>query len=114
MKFPSELEFLDAFGIEPCEVDQAMAYCRYSRQSNDGLIELEFSFSGVSRSFQVTVKVFGKELILISSEGVVQIDIRPTIHGSGIHVLFETRDGASEAEVTLEPILHCSWWNLRN
>lgn len=55
MDFPSTVDFLAAFGIEPVEEDPCMAYCRYVKQSKDRLHELDISFSAVAESFQVVL-----------------------------------------------------------
>ena len=114
MKFPSELDFLESFGIEPVEVDASMAYCRYVKASDDGAGELDFSFSAVSESFQVVLRCAGHEMASVSSENASLIEIRATQRGTGIHVVFDAHGGKSEAEVTLEPSLHCSWWYVRD
>lgn len=114
MEFPSTSDFLDAFGIEPVEEDPSMAFCRYVKQSSDGFQELDFSFSAVAESFQVALRCSGKELAKISSEKVKLIELRRDHAGSGVHVVFDVRDGTSEAIVTLEPDLHCHWWTLRS
>ena len=114
MKFPSELDFLEFFGMEAVEVDPSMAYCRYVKTSSDGNSELEFSFSAISESFQVVLRCAGHEMASITSENVSLIEIRTHRRGTGIHVVFDAYGGKSEAEVTFEPHLHCSWWYLRD
>ncbi|WP_200157352.1 hypothetical protein [Allochromatium vinosum] len=114
MEFPSTADFLEAFGIEPVEEDPGMAYCRYVKQSGDGLQELDISFSAVAKSFQVVLRCGGRELVSVSSEKVRLIKLRRDHSGSGIHVVFDVRDGTSEAVVTLEPDLRCHWWTLRS
>ena len=113
MEFPSTTDFLEAFGIEPVEEDPGMAYCRYVKQSSDGLQELDISFSAVAESLQVVMRCGGRELVTVSSEMVRLIELRRDHSGSRVHVVFDVRDGASEVVVTLEPDLHCHWWTLR-
>ena len=113
MEFPSTVDFLETFGIEPIEEDPSMAYYRYVKQSNDGRQELDISFSAVSESFQVVLRCGGKEAMTVSSEKVRLVELRRDHSGSGVHVVFDVRDGTSEAAVTLEPDLHCHWWTLR-
>lgn len=114
MEFPSKFDFLETFGIEPVEEDPSMAYCRYVKQSSDGLQDLDISFSAVAASFQVVLRCGGKELVTVSSEKVRLVELRRDQSGSGIHVVFDIREGTSEAVVTLEPDLHCHWWTLRS
>ena len=113
MDFPTKGDFLEAFGIEPVEEDASMAYCRYVKQSPDGFRDLDISFSAVTESFQLVLRCGGKEVVSVSSERVRLIELRRDQSGSGLHVVFDVRDGTSEAVVTLEPDLHCRWWSLR-
>ena len=113
MEFPSTFDFLETFGIEPIEEDSSMAYCRYLKQSNDGRLELDMSFSAVANSFQVILRCDGKKTMAMSSEKVRLIELRCDSLGSGIHVVFDVSDGTSEAVVILEPDLYCSWQTLR-
>ena len=113
MNFPSELDFLEEFGIEPVDVDHSTAYCRYRKKSDDGLLALDFSFSAVSKSFQVVLSCAGNEIATVSAEDVRNIEIRRNQKGHGVHVVFGKDEGISEAEVTLEPALHCLWWSLK-
>jgi hypothetical protein len=113
MEFPSKLDFLEAFGIEPAEEDPNMAYCRYVKRSQDGLHEMDISFSAVEESFQVSLRCGGKELMTVSSEQVRLIELRHDKSGDGIHVVFNIQGGMAEAVVIFEPDLHCHWWSLR-
>lgn len=113
MNFPNTIEFLEAFGLEPIEEDPNMAYCRYVKQSIDG-IELDISFSAVTESFQVVLRFRDKELVTVSSERVRFIEIMNDHFGSGIRVVFDVQGGTSEAVVRIEPDLHCYWWTLRS
>lgn len=114
MDFPSTVVFLEAFGIEPVEEDPSTAYCRYVKQSMDGLQELDISFSAVAESFQVVLRFDGREIMAVSSEKVRLIELRHDQSGSGMHVVFDVYGGTSEAVVTLEPDLHCRWWTIRS
>jgi hypothetical protein len=112
--FPSTDDFLDAFGIVPIEEDPSIAYCRYVKISSDGQVELDFSFNAAMESFQVVLRCGGKKTVTISSERVKQIKIRKTHTGSNIQVIFDVREGTSEAVLSFEPELYCHWWSLRN
>jgi len=70
MKFPSESEFLEAFGIEPIEVDPTLALRRYIKKSSRSDVEVDVSFSAVMKSFQVVLRLAAQELAVISSESV--------------------------------------------
>lgn len=113
MEFPSENDFLEAFGIEPIEVDQGLALCRYKVKSKNNDLELDFSFSAVMDSFQVVLKLAMQELAIISSENVKSIEVVRDSSGAGIRVVFDICDSISEARIILEPDLSCRWWTLR-
>ncbi|WMD19456.1 hypothetical protein RAS12_22970 [Achromobacter seleniivolatilans] len=114
MKFPSEDDFLEEFGIVPIEVDQSLALCRYKVKSKNSELELDFSFSAVMESFQVVLKLAQQVLATISSEGVETIEVVRDRSGAGIRVVFNMRDSISEARVIFEPDLNCRWWTLCN
>lgn len=114
MNFPSAFDFLETFGLEPIEEDPSLAYCRYVKQSSDGLQELDISFSGVAESFQVIFRCGGKSVVTLSSEKVKMVQVRRDQSGVGLHVSFDLNDVSSEALITLEPDLHCRWWLLRS
>lgn len=113
MDIPSAMDFLEAFGIEPTEEDPGTAFFRYVVRSQDGLHEMDISFSGVSDSFQVALRCGGKEAMVVSSEKVQTIELRQDQSESGVHVRFDIGGVMSEALVTLAPSLHCRWWTLR-
>lgn len=114
MGFPTKLDFLDVFGMTPVEEDATMAFCRYSRISNDGRLEIDFSFSAVEASFQVVLRCADYEVATISSERVHRMEFFNDDTGAGIRVAFELADSTSEALVTFEPELRCHWWLLRS
>jgi len=113
MRFPSALDFLEKFGIEPIEEDPSMAFFRYNTKSRDEEVELEISFSGVAKSFQIILRCGQREIAVLSSENVASIEIRSDKSGEGIYVIFDIAGVASEAWILLEPDLNCRWWTLR-
>ncbi|MBD9591113.1 hypothetical protein IB254_28915 [Pseudomonas sp. PDM03] len=113
MEFPNENDFLEAFGIEPVEVDQNLALCRYKVKSRNSDLELDCSFSAVMGSFQVVLKFAMQELAIISSENVKSIEIVRESSEAGVRVVFDICDSISEARVMFEPDLSCRWWTLR-
>jgi hypothetical protein len=112
MEFPSALEFLEMFGIAPTE--EGSECCRYVKQSSDGQVELDISFSTVADSFEVTLRCAGRSVMTITSEKVRLVELRRDSLGSGIHVLFDICGVMSEATVMLEPDVYCNWWTLQN
>lgn len=114
MKFPSENDFLEEFGIEPVEVDSSLALCRYIKKSENNELEVDVSFSGVMGSFQVALKVATHEVAVVSSEGVRSIEVFREASEAGLRVVFDIRGSISEAKVTFEPDVFCRWWTLSN
>jgi hypothetical protein len=114
MKFPSTKDFLDILNIRPTEEDPGMAYCRYVKYSDDGIMKIDVSFSAVTESFQVVFQCAGRDVVTISSEKTRLIEIQSDDAGLRIHAIFDISGLASEAMVTFEPQLHCHWWALRN
>jgi hypothetical protein len=113
MSFPSKDDFLAALGIDPDEFDAAQSYLRYKVRSPDGRVELDFSFSELSHSFQVRLTALGMEVALISSELVSAIQLRREQSELTLNILLELEGASSEAVVTLEPSLSVRWWTLR-
>ena len=62
MNFPSELDFLEAFGLDPVETDTSTGMCRYIQNSKTSGIEIDISFSAVMKSFQVALRLFKHEI----------------------------------------------------
>ncbi|WP_415846982.1 hypothetical protein [Stenotrophomonas indicatrix] len=114
MKFPSESDFLEAFGIEPIEVDPTLALCRYIKKSSRSDVEVDVSFSAVMKSFQVVLRLAAQEMAVISSESVKSIELVRDGSGAGVHVVFDIFESISEARVMFEPDVCCRWWTLRN
>jgi hypothetical protein len=113
MEFPSKDEFLGVFGIEPVEENPNMAYCRYVKTGSAGKLEIDFSFSAVTESFQVVLRCGGEEVAEVSSEKVKSIKISQDNLASYVHVVFDIDGVTSEALIRLEPELNCRWWTLR-
>lgn len=114
MKFPDVNDFLEEFGMEPVEVDPALALCRYTKKSKNSEIEVDVSFSAVMKSFQMVLRLSMQELAVVSSENVKSIELVRDGSGAGVHVVFDVCESISEARVIFEPDVSCRWWTLRN
>lgn len=114
MNFPSKFEFLEEFGLEPIDEDPSLAYCRYEKSLPNEKAKIDFSFSAVSNSFQVSLFFDEKEFFTISSENVQEIKIRSENSKKEISVLFDISGMNSQALITLEPDIKCQWWSIRN
>ena len=113
MKFPTAFDFLEEFGIEPAEVEPGMDYERYVKQSSDGLLELDISFSAAALSFQVVFRSSSREVMRVSSESLSRFEIRRDKSGSSLYLLFSFGEAWAEAIVTFDPELQCRWWILK-
>ncbi len=111
MSYPSNLDFLEAFGLDGVDVDESTLCRRYSKSSDDGSLRLDFSFSEIENSFQVTLYVRDAVGMTVSSENVLSGAIRRGA-SSSIHVVFGLKGAISEASITLDPDIHCRWWTL--
>ena len=113
MSIPDNAEFLQNFGLEPYERNEDSSFCRYKKKSDDGLIELEFSFDAIESSFQARLMVQNKEIFVVSSERLMEISIIADSKGKHVRTIFDIDGADAEAILTLEPRLHCNWWLLR-
>jgi hypothetical protein len=113
MQFPTRLELIEAFGLEPLQEDATEAYRRYAKRTSDGSIEIEFSFSGVGESFQIVLRCGAHVIVTVSSERTSLIEIYRGNNGAGIRVVFEIEGVQSEALLILEPNIKCHWWTIR-
>lgn len=114
MNFPSELDFLEAFGLEPVEEDLSIGMCRYIKYSKTPGVEIDISFSAIMKSFQVSLRLSKQEIATISSENVSSIKIVNDSQGEGLHIIFDICGSISEARVTLDPEITCRWWTICN
>ncbi|MBJ9978337.1 hypothetical protein IAE35_23205 [Pseudomonas sp. S75] len=114
MEFPSMIDFLEEFGIEPVEVDPSLALCRYVKKSKTSEFEIDVSFSAVMKSFQVVLRSSTQDLAVVSSENVKSIKLMRSGPEAGVHVMFENYHSISEARVIFEPEVSFRWWTLRN
>lgn len=112
MSFPSTTDILAEFGLEPAVEDPDLGLCHYRTKAPDGVFEVDFSFSTIMRSFQVTLMTEGKEIATFCSECVRQVRIFSDKSGSGLRVDFDYRDLKAEAELRLYPDLKLNWWIL--
>jgi len=109
MKTPCVEDFMECFGMTPVEEDPEMAYFLYTRKSNDGKLEIDFSFGEITNSFHILLRCCGREVGKIYSEKMQKIEIRKGKYRSGINVVFEISGCASEVDIIFEPDLYCHW-----
>lgn len=112
MTFPSEEEFLFAFGAEPAESDPSDGYFLYAFEDCGGPLKAMISFNVIERSFQVRLLIAGRDVIVVSSEKVESLRIHQDRRGSSLRAIFDIDGIISEAEVIVSPALSCRWWTL--
>ncbi|MFM9860704.1 hypothetical protein RUR49_19790 [Pseudoxanthobacter sp. M-2] len=112
MTFPSEEEFLAAFGVEPAESDLSVGSFLYVFEDCDGPLKAMVSFNAVERSFQVRLLIAGRDVIVVSSEKVESLRIHQDRRSSSLRAIFDIDGIISEAEVIVSPALSCRWWAL--
>ena len=112
MTFPSEEEFLAAFGVEPAESDPSHGYFLYAFEDCGGPLNVMISFNAIERSFQVRLLIAGRDVIVVSSEKVESLRIQQDGRSSGLRAIFNVDGVISEAEVIVSPALSCRWWTL--
>lgn len=111
MLYPAREEFLEIFGLEPFRVDPEIGLFVY-RAGSEARVEVEFSFSLVMRSFQVSMFIDGVEVSVISSEGVDSVSMFESDGRSGLRIEFIPGLGLSRVELALEPTIHLVWSTL--
>lgn len=107
MNFPSPLDFLEKFGIEPLSIDTDTGVETYEIRQND--LTLRFSFSEVLRSFQINLACKGTPTCMISSEAMKSANIVETSDATGLNVEFEFRGIIAELTITLYPHIEINW-----
>ena len=113
MRYPSNLDFLEVFGLDAVDVDESRACSYYRKFSDDGALCLDFSFSEIEHSFQVVLYHRDVAVMQVVSENVRSVALQCDKLSRSIHVVFGLDGAMSEATVTLEPAIHCDWWTLR-
>lgn len=114
LNFPSSYDFLEKFGIEPVEEDESINLFRYIKSSQSGEVEIDISFSEIMKSFQITLRISGREISTVSSESVRSIKFFSDNSGDGLHVIFDINKAVSEVRVVFEPDISFRWWTLSN
>ncbi|MCC4599755.1 hypothetical protein [Xanthomonas melonis] len=112
MIIPRRVDFLTELGMEPIEIDSSLGLSTYRKNSSDGKIEMEVSFSAVMKSLQISLRLSEKEIIKFSSEKVASIEIVKNEMASGLCVKFDLSEVSSEAFIGLEPDISCDWWSI--
>lgn len=111
MNTPGREDFLAAFGLEPAEEDALTALCRYVVIRGDQ--ELELSFSAVTDSVHVLLRVDGRECVNFLSESVQSVDITNDARGPGVRLVIEAPGEQAEGFVGIDTAVHFHYRRLR-
>jgi len=111
MKVPCVEDFMESFGMKPVETkeDPDLRIFLYRAKSNDGKLEIDFSFSEIMSSFQILLRCCDREIGVICSEKMQKIEIYKEKYKSGIKVVFEISGCSSEVDIIIEPDLYYHW-----
>ncbi|MGB3692878.1 MAG: hypothetical protein WBG70_16110 [Spirulinaceae cyanobacterium] len=111
---PSELEFLEAFGVEPKNAKPSDGFWDYIFEGENGL-SLRLSFNQHEGSIQ-TALIQGKfEIATISHEGAENLEIVSMVNGN-TKLLGTCNYGNETINLVIEisPKLYVSWSSLKN
>jgi hypothetical protein len=88
-----------------------MAFCRYVVIRGDQ--ELELSFSAVTDSVHVLLRVDGRECVNFLSESVQSVDIMNDSRGPGVRFVIEAPGEQTEGFVGIDTAVHFHYRRLR-
>lgn len=109
MIFPNIDDFRAAFGIDPTGFDRDTLTFWYLFNANAEGVQAAVSFSVVMKSFQVSMVVAGKEVAMVSSEGVESVRVIEERGGKKIVVSFLEGRYSSGVTLVVEPDVHLTW-----
>lgn len=109
MIFPDADDFRAAFGVDPTDFDQDTLTFWYSFKANAGGVQVVVSFSALMKSFQVSMVVAGKEVAMVSSEGVESVRLIEEGADKKIFVSFLEGRYSSGVTLVVEPDVHLTW-----
>ena len=105
MKYPSELDLLHFFGVEPQEEDNVT---KYTVTDSSG-IELTFSFDSVEDSLQCALRVNSQFIVLLSHEGLTRL----WIDEFSLNAEFSQSSHRVKVQIVVQPAITVTWSGLR-
>ena len=114
MQYPSEQDFLELLDLEAEIRDEGALAVHYTITTESSPLQVEFSFSPVTDSFQAALSHSSQLISTISSDNVLDIQITKSAQKSVICVQMKYEGMTSEATITVSPSIHMNWWTLRS
>ena len=106
------LEFLNFFEADPVEYDEREGFVSYCISDGSEML-LRFSCHAIEGSVQVVLEFRGHEVVMISGESVVSVQVKEDYSGQYIFVDFEIHGLKSQAKVWVKPYIKVQWFTLR-
>ncbi len=113
LTFPDEASFLEAFGVEPSDMNPADGYWQYSFLDDSGT-KLNLSFNKFERSFQVALFKQGLELCIISHAGEFSFSIWKEVSAGGVKSAWTDGDAKTRVSIQICPSISVQWATLRD
>ena len=106
MKYPSQLQLLEFFGVEPVVQDDVTAYT----VSDDGGLALTLSFNTTDDSLQTSLQVGERVIAVVSQEGMTRFWISEGV----LMCEFVHEDVRINLVVSTHPKIYVEWSGLRS
>jgi len=105
MKYPTELQLLEFFGVEPVIQDDVTAYTVFDANG----LALTLSFNDMDDSLQTTLQIGERVIAVVCQEGMTRLWI-----GDGVLMgEFTYEDARISLALNLHPYIHVEWSGLR-
>jgi hypothetical protein len=108
--FPSELEMLEAFSIEPEVALRADGYWKY--RFSEGELTLAFSFNIFEASVQTLIMSSGRVLQKTSHEGAISLKVANEDGRQYLLGHFRHNDLETRLKIMLQPSIYVEWVSL--
>ena len=105
MKYPTELELLEFFGVEPVIQEDVTAYT----VSDDSGLALTLSYNTADDSLQTLLKIGERVIAIVCQEGMSQFKISDGV----LMCEFSHKEVRINVEVSALPNIYVEWSGLR-
>lgn len=106
--FPSKLDMLAQFGLEPEEEDDALPSLSYRFGSKDG-VEILLVYSVHIHFVDVSMYVAGEMVFTIATHNAAEMRIGEKPGASWLQVIYEEGRNLPDLFIHVEPRLKCRW-----
>jgi hypothetical protein len=108
---PDELTLLNFFKAEPIEAEPKDGYWCYE-VTDDSNTALKVSFNTIEESFQLLLLINNREVIRISQEGAIQLEILENLTNKILRCEFKYVNAYSKVEIKIKPLINVKWSTL--